>query len=402
MPGGSLWDAVHAGKPILNPTQKTNIAIGIAHGMKYLHSHKIIHRDLKSPNVLLDDRKLPKIADFGLGRFVNESSAAQQLTQNLGTPSWMAPELLKNEPYNTPVDVYAFGIILCEMYTEKKPYDGMNGMNVSANVATKGARPPLPEETSTLAVLIKQCWDEDPARRPTFDEIYTRFENHSVSFPQTENRGVDILIHEIHQHEEIINNAITAAANNLNEVIALRKEAKSQGEIQNLLTKSAREGDLGMLTKLVAAYLEKADLNAKDASGLYPLHAAVMQGQLLVVQYLLKLKSTNKNIRDAEENTPLITAVKHKQVRIAGFLAQWPDVDVNAQNHSKQTALHLISKLEPAIQPSMAKALSVNHGFKLDITDKEKKTPLADRPDLLALFQAKKGKDGKEHGKKRS
>jgi serine/threonine protein kinase len=390
MPGGSLWDALHHQKGSLNPTQKTNIALGMAHGMKYLHSHKIVHRDFKSPNVLLDDRKLPKIADFGLGRFVTDCSAAHKMTGSIGTPSWMAPELLENRSYGTAVDVYAFGIILYEMYTEKIPYEGLTQTNVCANVVAKGLRPELPERESALSRLIQQCWDQDPSKRPTFDEIYNRFESHAVSFGGAENRGIDILIHEIHQHEEIINNAITAAATNLNDVIALRKEEKSPAEITALLIKSAREGDLSRLTKLVAAYREKADLNSRDPNGVCPLHAAVIAGQLLVVQYLLKLKSTNKNIQDSEGNTPLMAAVKFKQVRIAGFLVQWREVDVNAQNHAGQTALHILGKLEGSLQQGMAKALAVNPSFRVDITDKQKITALADKPELLALFQNKK------------
>jgi serine/threonine protein kinase len=73
--------------------------MGMAHGMAYLHRHKIVHRDLKTPNILLDERILPKIADFGLGRFVTDCEAVQKMTGNIGTPIWMAPELLVGDEY---------------------------------------------------------------------------------------------------------------------------------------------------------------------------------------------------------------------------------------------------------------------------------------------------------------
>jgi serine/threonine protein kinase len=110
VPCGSLWDAMHTKALRSNSTQKTNIAMGMAHGMMYLHRHNVIHRDLKNPNILLDGRLLPKIADFGLSRFLFECENTQKLTGNIGTPHGMATELLMDVPYGPPLDVYAYGM----------------------------------------------------------------------------------------------------------------------------------------------------------------------------------------------------------------------------------------------------------------------------------------------------
>ena len=79
-------------RSMLTPTVRTQIAMGVAHAMAFLHAHGIIHRDLKSTNVLLDDNLLPKLCDFGVARFYN-SLSNEPMTQSAGTPNWIAPEM---------------------------------------------------------------------------------------------------------------------------------------------------------------------------------------------------------------------------------------------------------------------------------------------------------------------
>lgn len=84
------------------------IAEGAARGMNYLHFGKppVLHRDLKSANILLDDSYNAKVADFGLSRL---KAQERSMTGNCGTVQWMAPEILANESYAEPADVYSYG-----------------------------------------------------------------------------------------------------------------------------------------------------------------------------------------------------------------------------------------------------------------------------------------------------
>lgn len=199
---GSLYEALrHKPKaPSLSPTHKTIIALGIANGMCHLHELNIIHRDLKSLNILLDENYYPKICDFGIARFKAESN--QPVTQQIGTPHWMAPELFLKNNYDSKVDVYAYAIILWEMITEKIPFCGMNPIQIMTLVCQNHERPPLPEDLSpNLASLINLCWAQSPQERPTFKNIYKLFKEKKVYFDGTDFDEVDHVIEKIEEAE---------------------------------------------------------------------------------------------------------------------------------------------------------------------------------------------------------
>lgn len=94
-------------------------------GMNYLHLCSIMHRDLKSGNVLLDSHGTVKISDFGLSCVLEIGHSSSDLTAETGTYRWMAPEVIRHEPYSTKADVYSFGVVLWEMITKDQPFRGM-------------------------------------------------------------------------------------------------------------------------------------------------------------------------------------------------------------------------------------------------------------------------------------
>ncbi|EAY06598.1 TKL family protein kinase [Trichomonas vaginalis G3] len=207
IPNGSLFNALkhRDGSPDLDGTDKTLIAMGIAHGMTYLHKHGIIHRDLKSLNILLDEKKLPIICDFGLSRRQGESdidSPENMMTKDVGTPHWMAPELFESNNYTNKVDVYAFGMIMWEMLTEMSPFKNMNGMQIAYAVCKKGERPQIPNITAEpMRAFINRCWNQDPNQRPTFEEIYKDFKTGKIAFSGTERTEVQKFIKYIKKDE---------------------------------------------------------------------------------------------------------------------------------------------------------------------------------------------------------
>ncbi|GMI44104.1 hypothetical protein TrCOL_g9246 [Triparma columacea] len=149
------------------PYECLSIALDIANGMAYLHSHDIIHRDLKSTNVLLDGNGRAKIADFGLSVLAPRSG--QELTAETGTYRWMAPEVIRHESYSSNADVYSFGIVLWQLITREVPFASLSPIQAAFMVAKEDRRPKIPSNTEEgLARLVHMCWHGEQQTRPSF------------------------------------------------------------------------------------------------------------------------------------------------------------------------------------------------------------------------------------------
>jgi serine/threonine protein kinase/ABC-type phosphate transport system substrate-binding protein len=178
----------------LPPALRARLAYQAAKGMHFLHSSGVVHRDLKSMNLLLDTKWNLKVSDFGLTRLVSDDdgrSGSRASTAVEGTVQWMAPEVLSGDiggagdstPTSDmiPADVYAFGIILWELLTREQPYEGLSQPAVAVAVLRDGARPAMPEPGTVMPEafadferLVVDCWNVDPVMRPTFLEVMTR------------------------------------------------------------------------------------------------------------------------------------------------------------------------------------------------------------------------------------
>lgn len=97
----------------------------------YIHRMKIIHRDLKSANCLVSKHWTVKICDFGLSKFMTDSPITD--SSAAGTPEWMAPEVIRSEPFTEKCDIYSLGIIIWELYTLNRPWDGTPPERVCLN-----------------------------------------------------------------------------------------------------------------------------------------------------------------------------------------------------------------------------------------------------------------------------
>ncbi|GKY95355.1 hypothetical protein MPSEU_000497300 [Mayamaea pseudoterrestris] len=143
------------------------IALDIANGCAYLHARNVIHRDLKPSNILLTRDHRAKIADFGM----SVANFGQELTAETGTYRYMAPEVIRHEPYSTNCDVYSFGVVLWQLITREIPFATMTPIQAAYAVA-EGRRPAIPPDTPRrLQEIIMACWDQDQAKRPSFTYI---------------------------------------------------------------------------------------------------------------------------------------------------------------------------------------------------------------------------------------
>lgn len=182
---GSLHTILKAGKP-LEPARNHAVALSVARGMSYLHSRSppILHLDLKSPNILVDDKWRVKIADFGLAR-MRQATQVSAKSQFHGTPEWMAPEMLRAEDYDEHADSYSFGVVLWELLTARKPWEELHPMQIVAVVGYSGRILELPQEgvpessnelTALLCDMFRACAQKDPQSRPLFPKILSDLE----------------------------------------------------------------------------------------------------------------------------------------------------------------------------------------------------------------------------------
>lgn len=167
-PYGPLYDILRAGEPV-PPPRLVSWSKQIAAGMAYLHNHKIIHRDLKSPNVLIGRGEVVKISDFGTSREWNEISTRMSFA---GTVAWMAPEIIRNEPCSEKVDIWSYGVVLWELLSGEIPYKDVDSSAIIWGVGNNSLHLPIPSSCPEgYRLLVKQCWSAKPRNRPSFKHI---------------------------------------------------------------------------------------------------------------------------------------------------------------------------------------------------------------------------------------
>mmetsp|Transcript_132705 Transcript_132705/g.233805 ORF Transcript_132705/g.233805 Transcript_132705/m.233805 type:complete len:435 (-) Transcript_132705:71-1375(-) len=197
--GGTVFALLHERQELsILWSQRLKVAVDTAKGMNFLHRQRVIHRDLKSLNLLLaarvestSDIPWTKISDFGLSRYMplapsgSLGSTGCMMTGGVGTPFWIAPEVIRGEIYDEKADVYSFGIVLYELICRRIPYDGSGLEPLSiAFAVTNGRRPDCSYVPKGCPVHLRRsmhcCWAPSPRDRPSFDgalELLKRAQN---------------------------------------------------------------------------------------------------------------------------------------------------------------------------------------------------------------------------------
>ncbi|KAL8255951.1 hypothetical protein R6Q59_031018 [Mikania micrantha] len=183
LPRGSLFRLLQRKTTKFDWRRRIHMAMDIARGMNYLHNchPPIIHRDLKSSNLLVDKNWNVKVGDFGLSRIKHETYLATKTGK--GTPQWMAPEVIRNEQADEKSDIYSFGVVLWELTTEKIPWGSLNSMQVIGAVGFMNQQLDIPKDVDPQwASLIESCCCSEPQFRPTFQEILDKLKDLQKKF----------------------------------------------------------------------------------------------------------------------------------------------------------------------------------------------------------------------------
>eukprot|EP00727_Mastigamoeba_balamuthi_P008187 m51a1_g399 putative serine threonine kinase (1307) ;mRNA; r:712954-718306 len=169
MDNGSLLQLLSSSSQI-DRQRGVAILTSTCSALTYLHQCNIVHRDLKSSNILLSKSMDVKVSDFGMAAV----KTANKVSTLCGSIGWMAPEVLSDGTYTEASDVYSFGVVMNEILTCEVPFKGLNKVAVSREILM-GRRPDIPKKTggypSQYVDLMCRCWDQQPSHRPAFKTI---------------------------------------------------------------------------------------------------------------------------------------------------------------------------------------------------------------------------------------
>ncbi|RHZ22621.1 hypothetical protein DYB37_013482 [Aphanomyces astaci] len=166
--------------PSFSWRQKLECALSVGHALVYLKQQHVIHRDLKSRNVLLDSKRGTKLADFGIAKHLHDDPTHASMTTGVGTYRWMAPEVLTFRRYSVAVDVYSFGVLLTELDTHRVPFTDVqndHGRSVAdaavvCMVLYEHLRPSFSNKCPLWFVeLGRRCMQADARDRPTPEDV---------------------------------------------------------------------------------------------------------------------------------------------------------------------------------------------------------------------------------------
>lgn len=181
-PFGTLYDYLRTGTNV-PPTTFVKWAWQVADGMNFLHTNKIIHRDLKSANVLIGHSEILKISDFGTCRQWNDISVKMSFA---GTVAWMAPEIIRSECCSEKVDIWSFGVVLWELLTCETPYKNVDSSAIIWGVGNNTLHLPIPSTCPEgFKLLLKICWNPKPRNRPSFRHILTHIKLSEIEITST-------------------------------------------------------------------------------------------------------------------------------------------------------------------------------------------------------------------------
>lgn len=171
MEKGALLDYLKAKTGHLSKETLLGMCVDVCEGMNYLENSNFIHRDLAARNCLVSQEGNVKVSDFGMARFLldNEYTSSQSSKFPI---RWSAPEVIRYRKYSSKSDVWSFGVLMWEVYSEGRlPYETQDNMQVvnSVNRGQRLQRPVLAPED--VHILMKWCWKEKPDDRPTFGQL---------------------------------------------------------------------------------------------------------------------------------------------------------------------------------------------------------------------------------------
>jgi serine/threonine protein kinase len=237
--------------------EKLKIALQVSRALEYIHSQKIVHRDIKPENILVDEAGVVKLMDFGIAK--TEGLAMTRAGYVLGTPFYMAPEQVTGQPVTEQVDVYAFGVLLFELFTGSKPINGETVERIFYSILNEPLDlGPLrscgaPED---LAELVAQCTAKDPAQRPRgFAPVCAEIERMSAELDALIEKQNQAYTASLQQVETVVKGFAKVEMPKPQKVKTTIKDLQSQLAYMDKYTKNLEKAkELGLSDELKRAF----------------------------------------------------------------------------------------------------------------------------------------------------
>jgi hypothetical protein len=183
------------------------ISVEILKGLSFMHKRHVLHKDIKSENILFNERMQVKLADFGNSTRVDDKTGRAEPQEAVGTSYWMAPEIIAEEEHDGKVDVWSFGVVLYEMLLGLPPYNDVKDSEEVKSLILKDEFPPpwkqADEWSEVLRSFYYKCIVKDPAKRATADELLShKFCTENVAQPSKVKELMILLDHQEYSDEE--------------------------------------------------------------------------------------------------------------------------------------------------------------------------------------------------------
>uniref|UniRef100_A0A2K6NWH6 Ankyrin repeat and kinase domain containing 1 n=1 Tax=Rhinopithecus roxellana TaxID=61622 RepID=A0A2K6NWH6_RHIRO len=333
--------------------------------MNFLHSIKppLLHLDLKPGNILLDSNMHVKISDFGLSKWMEQSTRKQYIERSALRGTYIPPEIFleSNKAPGPKHDVYSFAIVIWELLTQKKPYSGFNIMMIIIQV-TAGMRPSLqpvsdqwPSEAQQLMDLMKCCWDQDP-KRPCFLDITIK---------------TDILLSLLQSP------VVVPKSEALARKVSCKLLLRQPWEVNEDISQELMDSDSGNYLKWALQLSDHDNLVPKDEelciyeNKVTPLHFLVAKGSVEQVRLLLA-HEVDVDCQTASGYTPLLIAAQDQRLYLCALLLWGHGANANLVDEDGWAPLHFATQNGDA----HTARLLLDHGACVDAQEHEGWTPL--------------------------
>ncbi|KAH6940562.1 hypothetical protein HPB50_000797 [Hyalomma asiaticum] len=169
-PGGNLYDYLkQRGRALLSERQVLSFFAQILLALEHVHSRQILHRDLKTQNLLLNQcRSIIKVGDFGISKILSSKSKAESI---VGTPNNLSPEICVGRPYNHKSDIWALGCILYELLTLRRPFEGNHVPSLVLKIIRGSYEPVSDQYSAPVRDLLEQMLQKEPSQRPSVNQL---------------------------------------------------------------------------------------------------------------------------------------------------------------------------------------------------------------------------------------